>query len=456
MVSGRVERRAPPDEVLDRALSRVDGTEAEALYLARDAALTRFAGSRIHQNVAEHDATVRMRIVDGGRSGVASTNRLDDEGIREVVARATEICRRAAPNPDPTPLPPAEAGGVESDLGYTRSTAEAEPERRAEAARAVIAAADAGRLDASGAFSTEANTIAIANTSGLRSSHTTTQAKLVTVMTGEDRASGYAQATSADVARIDAAAVGAEAAEKAAMAAGAAELEPGEYEVILEEYAVATILEYLSFDGFSALALEEGRSFMELGQRVMGPNVSIWDDGADPTGLPAAIDFEGVVKRRVDLVTDGVASAVVHDSATARRAGTTSTGHGLPAPNTFGPITWNLFMAPGSGSKANMLSSIDRGLWITRFHYVNIVHPRRAVLTGMTKDGTFLIKQGRIARPIRNLRFTQAIPEAFSRIAAISSETRLVAAEYSGINARVPALHIGRFAFTGATADESA
>ncbi len=456
MVSGRVERRAAPDEVLDRALGLVDGTEAEALYLARDAALTRFAGSRIHQNVSEHDATVRMRIVDGGRSGVASTNRLDDAGIREVVARATEICRRAAPNPDPTPLPSAEAGGVASDLGYTRSTAEAEPERRAEAARAVIAAADAGRLEASGAFSTEANTIAIANTSGLRSSHTTTQAKLVTVMTGEDRASGYAQATSADVARIDAAAVGAEAAEKAAMAAGAAELEPGEYEVILEEYAVATILEYLSFDGFSALALEEGRSFMELGQRVMGPNVSIWDDGADPTGLPAAIDFEGVAKRRVDLVTDGVAQAVVHDSATARRAGTTSTGHGLPAPNTFGPITWNLFMAPGSGSKPSMLSSIDRGLWVTRFHYVNIVHPRRAVLTGMTKDGTFLIEQGRIVRPVRNLRFTQAIPEAFSRIEAISSETRLVAAEYSGINGRVPALHIGRFAFTGATAAESA
>ena len=456
MVTERIQRRAAPDEVLDRALGLVDGTEAEALYLARDAALTRFAGSRIHQNVSEHDATVRMRIVEGGRSGVASTNRLDDEGIREVVARATEICRRAAPNPDPTPLPSAEAGGVESDLGYVRSTAEAEPERRAEAARAVIAAADAGHLDASGAFSTESNTIAIANTSGLRSSHATTQAKLVTVMTGEDRASGYAQATSTDVARIDAAAVGAEAAEKAAMAAGAADLEPGEYDVILEEYAVATILEYLSFDGFSALALEEGRSFMELGERVMGGNVSIWDDGADPTGLPAAIDFEGVAKRRVDLITDGVARAVVHDSATARRAGTSSTGHGLPAPNTFGPITWNLFMAPGSSAKASMLSSIERGLWVTRFHYVNIVHPRRGVLTGMTKDGTFLIEHGRIARPVRNLRFTQAIPAAFSQIEAISTETRLVAAEYSGINARVPALRIGRFAFTGATAAESA
>jgi PmbA protein len=275
-------------------------------------------------------------------------------------------------------------------------------------------------------------------------------------MTGEDRASGYAQATSTDVSSIDAAAVGGEAVEKAAMAAGAGDLEPGEYDVLLEEYAVATILEYLSFDGFSALALEEGRSFMELGQQVMGTNVSIWDDGDDPSGLPSAIDYEGVAKRRVDLVTDGVARAVVHDSATARRAGTTSTGHGLPAPNTFGPISWNLFMAPGTDSKARMLSSIDRGLWVTRFHYVNIVHPRKAVLTGMTKDGTFLIEGGQIVRPVQNLRFTQAIPEAFSRVEAISSETRIVAAEYSGINARVPALHIGRFAFTGVTAAESA
>jgi PmbA protein len=456
MVTGRASRRAAPEEVLDLTLARVVGGEAEVLYVARDAALTRFAGSRIHQNVAEHDATVRVRIVDAGRTGVASTNRLDDEGIREVVARATEICRRSAPNPDPAQLPPAAAGGVESDLGFVRATASAEPERRAEGARAVIAAADAARLEASGAFATEASTIAIANTNGLRSSHSTTQAKLVTVMTGDDRASGYAQATSTDVGAIDAAAVGAEAADKAAMAAGAADLEPGEYDVILEEYAVAAILEYLSFAGFSALAVEEGRSFMELGQQVMGPNVSIWDDGADPAGLPSAIDFEGVAKQRVDLVTDGVAHAVVHDSATARRTGTASTGHGLPGPNTFGPIAWNLFMAPGSSAKASMLSSIDRGLWVTRFHYVNIVHPRKAVLTGMTKDGTFLIEDGRIVGPVRNLRFTQAIPEAFNRIEAISAETRLLAAEYSGINTRVPALHIARFAFTGATAAESA
>jgi predicted Zn-dependent protease len=447
-------RRVAAGDVLDRALALASG-EAEALYTGRDAALTRFAGSRIHQNVSEHDATLRLRVVEGARSGVASTNRLDPDGLAEVVARARELCRRAAPHPHPVPLPPATAGGVDSSLGYVAATAEAAPDRRAEGARAVIAAADGSQLDASGAFSTERSTLAVANTNGLRSQHSTTQAKLLTVMTGEDRASGYAQAISPDIGTIDAAAVGAEAAEKAARAAGATDLEPGEYDVILEEYAVATALEYLSYAGFSALAVEEGRSFMELGKQVMGANVSIWDDGADAAGTPSAIDYEGVAKRRVELIMDGVAEAVVHDSATAQRAGIVSTGHGLPAPNAFGPLAWNLFMAPGSSSKSAMLASMDRGIWVTRFHYVNIVHPRRGVLTGMTKDGTFLVEHGRIVRPVRNLRFTQAMPEAFSRIEAITSDTRLIGAEYSGINARVPALRIGRFAFTGATAAEA-
>jgi predicted Zn-dependent protease len=453
-VSGR---RHGPDqalEALEAAMRRLP-VEGEALYMGRDAALTRFAGSRIHQNVSEHDATLRVRAVDGGRSGVASTNRLDAEGIAEVVGRAVDICRRAAPNPRPSPLPPAEAGGVASDVGHVAATADADPDRRAEGARAVIAAGDGAGLDASGAFSTEAVMMAVANTNGLRSSHAFTQAKLLTVMTGADRASGYAQATSADVGEIDAAAVGAEAADKAVRSEGATDVEPGAYDVVLEEYAVQTTLEYLSFNAFSALAVEEGRSFMELGRQVMGDNVSIWDDGTDDAGLPSAIDFEGVAKRRVELVTDGVATGLVHDSATAARAGVVSTGHGLPAPNTFGPLTWNLFMAPGSSSKEAMLSSIERGIWVTRFHYVNIVHPRRGVLTGMTKDGTFLIEDGRISRPVRNLRFTEAIPEAFGRIAAISSQTRLLAAEYSGINARVPALCIRGFSFTGATAAET-
>lgn len=442
------------DALLERTLRLVDRGAAEVVVTRRDLALTRFAASRIHQNVAEHDATVRVRIVDEDRTGVASTNRLDDRGLRDVVARAAAIAQRARPNPNGAPLAePADA--ADSDLGYVEATAGADPLVRADGAAAVIAASREHDLEASGAFSTEGRTMAVANSAGLRSRHRSSEAKLVTVLM-RGRASGYAQAVAADVRDIDAEAAGHEAADKAARSIDPLDVEAGEYPVVLEEYAVGTVLEYLSLAGFSALALEEGRSFMELGKQIMGRNVSIWDDGLDPSGIPSTIDFEGVPKTRVDLVRDGEAVGVVHDSATARRAGVASTGHGLPAPNTWGPVAWNLFMAGGSAtSKEALLDGIQRGIWVTRFHYVNIVHPKKAILTGMTKDGTFLIEGGRVTRPVRNLRFTQSIPEAFSAIEAATAATRLTMAEYTGIATRVPALRIGSFTFTGATADEA-
>ena len=456
MVGERGRGRAELESLLAHALSLVTDAEAEALFTAHDSSLTRFANSRIHQNVAERDETLRLRIVRDARTGVATTNRLDDEGLREVVARASTTLALAAPNPDGDALPSPAPSTADPDLGYVAATARADPDLRAAGARAVIAAGDAARLETSGAFTTESATLAVANTRGMWNAHTVSQAKLLTVMMGSRGASGYAQATAPDVRALDPSALGEEAAGKAARSADPIDLEPGSYPVILEEYAVATILEYLSWMGFSALAVEEGCSFMELGQPIMGSNVTIWDDGLDATGLPSVIDLEGVPKQRVELITDGVARAVVHDTATAARAGTVSTGHGLPAPNAFGPLAWNLFMAPGSSAKEVMLSGIEHGVWVTRFHYVNIVHAKRGILTGMTKDGTFLIEGGRVTRPIRNLRFTQSIPEAFSVIESIGSATRLVAAEYSGIMARVPALRIANFTFTGATAAEAA
>jgi predicted Zn-dependent protease len=310
-------------------------------------------------------------------------------------------------------------------------------------------------LTVSGAFSTESQQMTIANTVGLVASHRFTQSKLVTVMIGPAGETGYAQALAGDISAIDPVAVGAEASERTARAAGPVDLEPGEYPVVLGEYAVAEILEYLAFMAFSGLAIEEGRACVELGQQAFGPNVTIWDDGHDPSGIPAAMDFEGVAKRRVELVTNGVAVETAHDGATARRAGVARTGHGLPAPNTFGPLCWNLFMASGESPRDQLVAGVERGLLITRFHYVNIVHPKKGILTGMTRDGTFLIENGEVVGPVRNLRFTQSIPDALSRVSAISSGTRLVGADYTGIVSRVPAVRIDGWAFTGATANEA-
>ena len=444
------------DELLDHALRASTAGATEALYLGQDSALTRFATNRIHQNVREHDATLQVRVIDHDRIGVASTNLLDEGGIRDAVERATAIAERSAPNPRAAIMPEPDGRAHDPDLGYVAATAEASAERRAEGARAVIAAGEVRKLQSSGSYSTTVMTVAVANSLGIRSRHRSSRAALLTVMMdgfGSGAASGYAHAGATDVGEIDAEALGIEAADKGDAMRGAGELDPGEYEVILEEYAVGGLLEYLTFIGFSGLAHEEGRSFMELGRRLMADSVSIWDDGADPNGIPSVIDFEGVTRQRVNLIEAGVARAVVHDAATGRRAGTGSTGHALPAPNLIGPLPLNLFMAPGSTPREELIAGVQHGVWVTRFHYINPVHPKKAILTGMTKDGTFLIEDGRLTRPLMNFRFTQAIPEAFSDVRAASDSTKLLPGEFAG-SYRVPALHLGSFNFTGVTAAE--
>jgi len=199
--------------------------------------------------------------------------------------------------------------------------------------------------------------------------------------------------------------------------------------------------------GFSALALQEERSFMRLGERIAGDLVTIWDDGLDPHGLPSPFDFEGVPRQRVDLIRKGVAVGVVYDQQTAVKEGRASTGHGLPAPNTEGPYALNLFMAPGAAEKQELVSGVKRGIWVTRFWYVRVVHPKASIITGMTREGTFLIENGKIGRPVKDLRFTQSILEALSGTLALSKTTKLQASEYSGAT-RAPAIRLERFSFT--------
>jgi predicted Zn-dependent protease len=208
------------------------------------------------------------------------------------------------------------------------------------------------------------------------------------------------------------------------------------------------MVEFMNFTGFSALALQEERSFMRLGEKIADDRISIWDDGLDPTGLPMAFDFEGTPRRRVDLIANGIAKDVVYDQATARRAGRESTGHGLPAPNPDGPFALNTFMAPGDVPKSELAAGIERGIWVTRFWYVRIVHPKASIITGMTRDGTFLIEHGRITRPVRDLRFTQSMLEALSGTEAVSATTKLEAANELFGCSRVPALRLRAFNFS--------
>jgi predicted Zn-dependent protease len=439
--------RSLAGEAVGRALG-AGATAAEALVIGGHDELTRFANSEIHQNVAETTLSVNLRVIVGGRVGVAATDRVDGGGLARLASTATTIARLQPERETEPALPRARPVSL-VDGTASEATDGATPEARADAARAMIGAADAAGVMAYGSFRTGTETIAVVNSLGIEAAETRTVAHAITVMMGPDGGTGYAEGAAVDHRAIDAAALGREAAGKARATANAVALPAGDYPVVLEEYAVVDLLDMLGYLGFSALAVEEGRSFAEPGRIVGSPLVTLVDDATDPAGTPASFDYEGVPKQRVVLVEQGACRDVVHDADTAARAGRESTGHGLPAPNTYGPFPLNMVMAPGREGRDELIGGLDRGLLVTRFHYTNPVHPKLAMITGMTRDGLFLVEDGRVVAPVRNLRFTQSYLAALAGVRAVGRERRLLRG-FLG-SSLVPAVRIEAFSFTGVT-----
>lgn len=440
-----------PLEIARRALhfaEQAGATQAEALVMAEDQQLTRFANSEVHQNVAESDTVVNLRFVDGKRVGVASSNRYDDDALRGLAETAGRI---AGLQPEQL-----EFAGLPEPMTVTRvagtmasPTINASPEQRADGARGVIAAADAAGVLAYGSYKTVAERIAVANTLGIGSEEERSHGHLIVVCMGPDGEAGYAESAAVDHTVIDAPAIGQEAAEKARSSRSPRQIEPGDYPVVLEAYAVVDLLDMLGYLGFSALAVQEGRSFYEEGRRIGSDLVTIRDDASDLAGTPASFDYEGVPTQAVTLVEKGICRGVVYDAQTAARDGRKSTGHGLPAPNTYGPFPLHQVMEAGDASREDLIGSLDRGLLVTRFHYTNPVHPKLAMVTGMTRDGVFLVEGGRITGPVRNLRFTQSYLEALAGVEAVGRERRLLRGFLGSVV--VPAVRMSAFTFTGAT-----
>jgi predicted Zn-dependent protease len=309
-------------------------------------------------------------------------------------------------------------------------------------------------LKASGAFSNGEVELAVVNSLGVEAYQKFSDLFLHLIVENE-KSSGYASVVARDPDQLAMDALVQEAVRKTT-GEEPIQIEPGEYEVILEPYAVSELLSFLGYLGFHALAVQEGRSFFSnrFGEKMADEKVTIYDDGLDSGGLQVPFDFEGIPKKRVTFFERGVAKEVTYDSFTAGRDGKESTGHGLIAPNTAGPIPINLFMVGGESSLEEMINSVRKGIYVTRFHYSNVVEPMKAVITGMTRDGTFLITGGEITRPIKNLRFTESILKALSRVTAISKERR-ICSEGTVYSRRfvtgtvVPAIKIEGFNFSG-------
>ena len=434
--------------LLQKVLSYSQAEQTEVLYFATQSALTRFANNFIHQNVAESNAELRVRAVVGKRTGVATTNRLDDESLHRITAQAFEIARISPENPEfhslpaPQPISPA--------AGYSEHTAYFSAEERARSVGIIVQLAKERGLESAGAFSTDATGVAVANSLGVFAYEPRTEAECHAVIMADAQGSGFTARLATDASTINFEAMAREAVEKAQRSRNPIDFPVGEYPVVLDNYAVGDMLQNLIFMGLSATAVQEERSFMngQFGKQLVDPRVTIYDDGHDPAGLPQAFDYEGMPKKRVVMFDHGIANAIVYDSFTAAREGVPDTGHALPAPNPWGPLPINTMMEAGDSTLEELIRGIDRGIYVTRFHYTNTVHPVKTLFTGMTRDGTFLIEHGELASPVKNFRFTQSILDALQHVQAIGRE-RIQCRDY--IPTVTPALRIERFNFTGVT-----
>ncbi|HZN12699.1 MAG TPA: TldD/PmbA family protein [Acidimicrobiales bacterium] len=435
------------DDLCARAIELVDGrAEAQATASAGRSSLTRFANSFIHQNVAEDRASLGLTVVVDGRLASASTTSIDDDGIRRFVDATIEAARLRPVDADwPGLSGPAAMPSVDH---YDEATAVASPTERAAIVKAFVDAG--GELKAAGYCATSNRDYGYANTAG----HTASGRDTIATFEGIHQlvpgvSAGLATDASVRLADLDGAAAGAHAAATARAAADPVELEPGDYEVVLQPECVATLLVFLGFDSFNAKAHLEGESCIQLGAVQFDPSVAIWDDVLDGRAVGIGYDAEGTPKRRVDLVTEGVSVGLAHDRRTARKAGTESTGHAIPGGESWGAFPQNLFMAGGDASVDDLIAGVERGLLVSELNYCRILDTKTMVATGLTRNGTFLIENGAVTKPIRGLRFTQSFLGALGP----GNVRALGAARYAASNEEevlhVPSAHLGRWHFTG-------
>ena len=437
-------------EVFERvqaAATSMGVRELEVLTGVRAEALTRFANNTIHQNVAEAAKWLSVRTVIGQRTARATTNRFDQDSIQNVIEEAIALTKAAMADPELLPLAPAKP--IAEVPRFDAATADATPEERAAGVTDAIRLVEAGSQTAAGIHSTEESVEAIFNSAGAAAWHSETMARFSITTMAED-SSGWAKASATAKGDIHPVELARQALEKAKLSRHPRELPAGRYTVILEPAATLDLVGQM-FGDFSGTALEDKRSFLNdrLGTKLFGENINIFDDVYHPLQSGAPFDGEGVPRRRLVLVEAGVPRDVAYSRSSAKRAGVEPTGHGFPLPNDIGEAPLNIVISGGSTSIEEMISSTERGILVTRLWYIREVEPYEKIMTGMTRDGTFLIEGGRLVCGVRNFRFNQGLIELLNHVEAMSPAVRASGEEVFDLVA--PAMKVREFYFSEVT-----
>ena len=449
-----------PLELAERALAHADG-DAQVTVTCERSLVTRFARSTPTQATDVDDLTVHVLALRDGQVGGATTNSTTDDALRDAARTAarsaTAAAARAAGDHPGLPAPQP----YRAHHGYDPATARLDAGLAGEALRAAFAATGERGAEAFGIWSTGEVRTAIASTTGVRAEDAVTDALLKVVSRDPEGRTGFATDAAVAASAIDPAAVAGRAASLMPSGGELAELPSGTYPAVLAPDAVGILLDFLGYLAFNGSAYAEGRSALtgRLGTRVAAASINLSDSPRFTGTLPRAFDAEGVPKAPLPLVQDGVAHAVVHDSRSAARAGgvARSTGHATePGGSPFGPVPTNLVLVGGGAAdEAELALPIERGIYVTRFWYVNPVHESETLLTGVTRDGTYLIEEGRISRPLRDVRFTDSALGVLDRNQALGASPKLVSeAELYGrrfaTGVVCPPLRTGGLRITGA------
>jgi len=414
----------------------------------------RFSQGYIHQNFHEEEIVVWVKVACGGKIGVSSTCSLSHEAVMKAIDSAMTIARCGAKGAAPAFHTKPLTEATPRPLTHFPGTANYPLMEAVRMIRRLSEKSAERKMDLAGSFVFGEDELAVAGSKGLTQYQPFSVAGLRLVAT-LGKSSGFAAQTACNIEAIDTEKLIERAWNFCRMNKDPKTIPTGKYDVLLEPEAVAELLEWLGSIGFGAKQLTERTSFMagRLGEKIMSPLVTLVDDGLDPEGLVVPFDYEGVPKQRIIVIENGIAHGIVYDSHYAKIHRTRSTGHALAYDQFEGPQTTNLFMLAGQTPYREMLKKLDRGLWVSRFHYVSgLLRTQEALMTGLTRDGTFLVKNGKVAGAVKNLRFTQSMLEGFSRVAAVSRERQMIADPGQGLSAVVaPALLIKGFTFTGQT-----
>jgi predicted Zn-dependent protease len=437
-------------EIFGRAVdaARAIGvSELEVIVAGGAHALTRFANNEIHQNVAERETHVSVRPVIDGRTARASTNREDRDSIRRVVEEAVALARLQ--EPDPAMLPLAEPAVCREIGRYDDATALTTPAKRARAVANAIAVVEAQRQTAAGIYSTGDSVFALFNTRGVSTWHRETMARFSITAMGAN-SSGWAKATACPNCELNPEELARTAAAKAAGSADPREIPAGRYTVILEPPAVLDLVGQI-FSDFSATAIRDGRSFLKdrTAEKIFGDNVTVHDDVCHPLQSGPPFDGEGVPRQSLRLIDAGVVREIAYSRQAAHLAAAAPTGHGFPLPSELGEAPANIVIEGGVTTVEQMIQSTARGILVTRLWYIREVDPYEKIYTGMTRDGTFLVEDGRVVCGLRNFRFNQSVIELLSNIDALSPAVRASGEE--AIDMVVPAMKVRDFNFTEVT-----